>query len=134
MALRPRGKSLTFFRTSSLKSQKSHMQKSQNHELNHMQKAKKPQITEKLLKNHTKKSLKSQKKSKKKSQKKSCDSKITYAILRSDLPLVLGNENTFWIHIRTTGATALGHGGATFPIQYISVMLWYQHAPKLSTF
>ena len=84
-----RGKSLIFFRTPPSKSQKNHIQKSQNHKKITYRKHQKSQITENVLKNDTTKSLKCTKIAKK-SQKKSCDfkiTKITYAILRSDLPL-----------------------------------------------
>ena len=87
-----RGNSLIFFRTPSLKSQKkSH----KNHKITRKityRKKQKSQITRKLLKNHTKKSLEITKKTKN-HRKKSCDfkiTKITYAILRSDLPLAWG--------------------------------------------
>ena len=78
-----------FFRTPSLKSRKNHMQKSQNHR----------KITYKSIKNHkssknywkiTRKTHWKSQKSQKNHRKKSCDSKITkitYAILRSDLPI-----------------------------------------------
>ena len=55
----------------------------------------KSQITEKLLKNHTKKSLEITKITKH-HRKKSCDfkiTKITYDILRSDLPLAYDDES-----------------------------------------
>ena len=53
----PRGNSLIFFRTPPLKSQKNHILKSQNHKKITSRKHQKSQITEKLLKNQTKKSL-----------------------------------------------------------------------------
>ena len=89
LTIRSEGQITDFLRTPPSKSQKNHIQKSQNHKKITHRKHKKSQITENLLKNHTKKSLKSNKIAKK-SQKKSCDFKITnitYAILRSHLPL-----------------------------------------------
>ena len=81
-----------FSYTSLVITKKSHtksQEKSQNHQKNHIKKAPKSQVNEKLLKNHRKKSLEITKITKNR-RKKSCDfkiTKITYAILRSDLPL-----------------------------------------------
>ena len=55
------GQFTDFFSYTSLEITKKSHTKSQNHEENHIQKASKSQITEKLLKNHTKKSLKTTK-------------------------------------------------------------------------
>ena len=85
----PRGNSLIFFRTPPLKSQKNHIQ---NHKITRKitcRKHQKSQITDKLLKNHTKNSLEITRITKI-TERKSCDfkiTKITYAVLRSDLPL-----------------------------------------------
>ena len=91
------GQFTDFFSYTFLEITKKSHTKSQNRKKNHIQNRKitrkitnrkhqKSQITEKLLKNHTKTSLESQKIT----EKKSCDfkiTKITYATLRSDLPL-----------------------------------------------
>ena len=91
--IQSRGKSLIFFHTPSLKPQKITYK---NHKKITYRKHQKSQITEKLLKNHIKKSLESTKITKK-SQKKSCDFKITeimYTFLRSDLPLGYSSMDT----------------------------------------
>ena len=54
---RARGNSLIFFSYTFLEITKKSHTKSQNHKKNHILKHQKSQITEKLLKNHTKKSL-----------------------------------------------------------------------------
>ena len=88
---RPRGNPLIFFRTPPLKSQKNHIQIHKVTRKITNRKHQKSQIIEKLLKNHTEKSLEITKITKH-HRKKSCDFKITkisYAILRSYLPLGL---------------------------------------------
>ena len=86
-----RGKSLIFFSYTFLEITKKSHTKITKSQKNHIQMDQKSQIIEKLLKNRKKKSLKITKITKN-HRKKSCDSKITqitYAILRSDLPLAL---------------------------------------------
>ena len=96
----PRGKSLIFFSYTSLEITKKSLTKISKSQKITYGKHQKSQITEKLLKNHTKKSLKITRIITK-SQNKSCDfkiTKITYAILRNDLPLAKTPLTAFHLH------------------------------------
>ena len=88
------GQITDFFHTPSLKPQKITYK---NHKKITYRKHQKSQITEKLLKNHIKKSLESTKINKKNHRRKSCDFKITkimYTFMRSDLPLGYSSMDT----------------------------------------